>query len=56
MHNQNLFKILEEEALPLFYDKKNLWTNIMKAGMRNVMFRFDSDRMAKEYYEKLYKD
>ena len=54
--NQNLFKILEEETLPLFYDKKHLWTNIMKAGMRDVMVRFDSDRMAKEYYEKLYKD
>ena len=50
-----LYDILETEILPLYYDDYGTWRQIMKNGMRDVQFQFDSGRMAHEYYEKLYK-
>jgi starch phosphorylase len=50
-----LFDILEKEILPLYYDGYDTWRMIMKNGMRDVRFQFDSNRMAHEYYELLYK-
>lgn len=49
-----LYKILEGEILPLYYEDHNTWRQIAKNGMRDVRFQFDSNRMAHEYYEKLY--
>ena len=49
-----LYKILEEEILPLYYEDHNTWRQIVKNGMRDVRFQFDSNRMADEYYDKLY--
>lgn len=49
-----LFEILQNEILPLYYEKKDTWRQIIKNGMRDVMVQFDSGRMANEYYEKLY--
>jgi glycogen phosphorylase len=51
---QNLFDVLEKEILPLYYDKPDQWVKIMKASMTDVLPFFDSGRMAREYYEKLY--
>jgi starch phosphorylase len=50
-----LYDILEEEILPLYYDNHNTWRQVMKNGMQDVRFSFDSNRMAYEYYELLYK-
>ena len=50
-----LYEILENEILPLYYDNYNTWRQIMKNGMQDVRFQFDSNRMAHEYYELLYK-
>ncbi len=49
-----LYKILEGEILPLYYEDHDTWRQITKNGMRDVRFQFDSNRMADEYYEKLY--
>lgn len=49
-----IYDILENEILPLYYDKYATWRQIMKNGMTDVRFRFDSNRMAHEYYEILY--
>ncbi|HYK46410.1 MAG TPA: alpha-glucan family phosphorylase [Parafilimonas sp.] len=49
-----LYEILEKEILPLYYDDPDTWRQIRKNGMRDVRFQFDSNRMAHEYYEKLY--
>ena len=49
-----LYKILEDEILPLYYEDHNTWRQIVKNGMRDVRFQFDSNRMADEYYDKLY--
>lgn len=50
-----LFEILEKEILPMYYDNPDNWHQIIKNGMRDVRWQFDSNRMAKEYYEILYK-
>ncbi len=51
----HLFDILENEILPLYYNDFDTWRQIVKNGMRDVQFAFDSNRMAEEYYEILYK-
>jgi len=52
---EKLYEILEDEILPLYYENYDTWRMIMKNGMRDVRFQFDSNRMAHEYYELLYK-
>jgi len=52
---EKLYEILEKEILPLYYENYDTWRMIMKNGMRDVRFQFDSNRMAHEYYELLYK-
>lgn len=51
-----LYKLLEEEILPLYYENYETWRQVAKNGMRDVRFQFESNRMAHEYYELLYKD
>jgi starch phosphorylase len=50
-----LYDILENEVLPAYYDDKNKWRELMQQGMVDVRFQFDSNRMAKEYYDIMYK-
>ena len=50
-----LFEILEKEILPTYYDNKNKWREIQKTGMKDVRHQFDSNRMAHEYYDIMYK-
>ena len=50
-----IYGILENEILPLYYDDHETWRQVVKNGMRDVQFQFDSNRMANEYYEILYK-
>jgi starch phosphorylase len=52
---EKLYEILQQEILPLYYEGYDTWRMIMKNGMRDVRFQFDSNRMAHEYYELLYK-
>ena len=50
-----IYDILENQILPLYYDSYDTWRQVTKNGMRDVRFQFDSNRMAHEYYELLYK-
>jgi len=50
-----LYEILENQVLPLYYQNHDVWRQITQNGMRDVRFQFDSNRMAQEYYEILYK-
>ena len=50
-----LYEILENEILPTYYENYDTWRQICKNGMNDVRFRFESGRMAEEYYELLYK-
>ncbi|TXJ29335.1 MAG: alpha-glucan family phosphorylase [Chitinophagaceae bacterium] len=61
MHEQDqydldqLYNILEKEILPLYYDDYPTWRQLMKNSMQDVRFQFESNRMAHEYYDQLYK-
>lgn len=52
--HHHLMEILEQRIVPLYYDQPQQWMDIVSASMRDVTPAFDSDRMAREYYEKLY--
>ena len=52
---EKLYEILLKEILPLYYENYDTWRMVVKNGMRDVRFQFDSNRMAHEYYELLYK-
>jgi starch phosphorylase len=54
-HDLNhLYRILENEILPVYYHNRDTWRQITKNGMRDVRFQFESNRMANEYYEIIY--
>jgi starch phosphorylase len=53
---QNLLDILENEVIPTYYDHPAKWLEIMKNSMRDILPYFDSDRMAYQYYEKIYNE
>jgi starch phosphorylase len=50
-----VYEILEQQIIPMYYENHDTWRQIMKNGMRDVRFQFDSNRMAHEYYEIMYK-
>ena len=50
----SLYNLLETEVLPTYYDDHARWIDIVKNGMRDIVPQFDSDRMAAEYYDKMY--
>jgi starch phosphorylase len=52
---EKLYDILENQILPLYYENYGVWREIMKNGMRDVRYQFESNRMAHEYYVLLYK-
>jgi starch phosphorylase len=49
-----LYDLLENEIIPLYYDDPTGWLNIVKNGLRDIIPQFDSNRMANEYYRELY--
>jgi starch phosphorylase len=52
--NKNMMDILENEIIPMYYDRPEQWTQMMKTAMSDVIPAFDSGRMAHEYYIKMY--
>lgn len=52
---KKMYEILNQQIIPLYYDGYDTWRQVMKNGMRDVRFQFDSNRMANEYYEIMYK-
>lgn len=51
---EQLYHILENQVLPLYYENKDTWRQVIKNGMRDVRIQFDSNRMADEYYVQMY--
>lgn len=49
-----LYEILENEILPMYYDRPEEWRQVVKNAMDDVKFQFNSDRMADEYYKIMY--
>jgi starch phosphorylase len=53
--HEAMMTMLEETIIPMYYKNQKKWTQIMKKSMKDVVPKFDSKRMADEYYEKIYK-
>jgi starch phosphorylase len=52
--SQNLLNMLEKTVIPAYYKNPEKWGEMVLNSMNDVSEEFDSDRMAREYYEKLY--
>lgn len=50
----NFLDVLENEIIPMYYDEPEKWLEIVKNGMKEITPYFDSNRMAAEYYTKIY--
>jgi len=51
----NLMRILENEIIPTYYNNPSRWAELMQRAIHTSASYFDSDRMALEYYVRLYK-
>jgi starch phosphorylase len=51
----DLLDVLENTVLPMYYDQPKDFLKVVKTAMKDVEPTFESGRMAKEYYEQLYK-
>jgi starch phosphorylase len=49
-----LYDLLEKVVIPTYYTKPKTWLKILKQSMADVVPMFDSNRMAREYYERMY--
>ena len=49
-----LYKVLETEIIPTYYQQPEKWYKIMRQSWKDVLTEFDSNRMAQEYYVKMY--
>ena len=56
IENDTLLTMLEKEIAPLYYSNPKAWTAIVKQSMEDILPEFDSNRMAREYYEKMYSE
>jgi glycogen phosphorylase len=59
VESQALFNILENDVIPVFYDRKRgnppvKWIQMMKAAMKMAITDFSSDRMVREYAYRFY--
>lgn len=52
----NLYDMLENEILPMYYDEPKKWREVVKTAMDDIKNQFNSDRMATEYYEQIYRN
>jgi starch phosphorylase len=50
-----LLDVLENQVVPMYYDQPKNFLKVVKTAMKDVEPEFESNRMAREYYEKLYK-
>lgn len=51
---ENMYDVLENIVIPMYYNDPVRWRQIIANSMKDIMGPFDSDRMAMEYYKKMY--
>ena len=54
LDNKNMMDILENNIIPIYYDKPKKWVKIMKNAMSEIEIEFDSGKMARNYYELMF--
>ncbi|UFH53153.1 alpha-glucan family phosphorylase [Spirosoma sp. KNUC1025] len=50
----NLFDLIENEIMPMYYERPSDWQALVLRSMNDVNSYFGANRMAAEYYEKIY--
>ena len=50
----NLFHILETKVIPMYYDNPQKWQEMVFNAMDDVIPEFTTQRMADDYYKKLF--
>ena len=50
----HMFDLLEQHILPMYYDQATEWQGLVINSMTDVLAFFTADRMAREYYERVY--
>jgi len=53
---KSAYKMLNYEIKPLYYQNRQGWLEMVRKSMADVVPFFDSNRMAAEYYKKLYEE
>lgn len=51
---EQLYQILNQKICPLYYHHRSDWWRMVLQSMNDVAPAFDANRMAREYYEKIY--
>jgi len=56
---ESLYKVLEKEVIPCYYDRDtsgipHRWVQRIKRSMQSLGWRFNADRMVKDYAEHFY--
>jgi len=54
LESAELVNMIQNLILPMYYERTDEWLTIVKNAARDVVPEFESGRMAKEYYEKMY--
>jgi starch phosphorylase len=49
-----LYRLIEKLILPTYYDDPQRWMGMIKNSMSDILPYFDSNRLADEYYRRLY--
>ena len=52
--NENLMDVIETKVLTTYYNNPEKWNEMVLKAFKDVVPAFESARMAKEYYEKMY--
>ncbi len=50
----SLYEVLLNEVIPVYYEDRNRWQDMMRASIAMAMHRFSSKRMLTEYYNLMY--
>mgnify|MGYP006296526307 CR=1 FL=1 len=54
-HDLNaLYRVLIEEVIPLYYNNKKGWLDMMQQSIKTTLDQFSAQNMLENYYNKLY--
>ncbi len=52
---RELYRVLTDEVIPAYYASRNKWVDMMRASIDMARWQFSSQRMALEYYDRMYR-
>jgi len=51
---KSLYEVLLDEVIPIYYEKRSKWIDMMRESIKMSIWNFSAARMIEEYYEELY--